>query len=81
MSPIDHAFIDTYVSVAGDPDRLTTRNAVDMALWEVLDGLLLDLHLIRHGYATDGYAKHIENELRRVCADADVVRRIKELRT
>lgn len=77
---IDHAFIDTYASVAGDPDRLPKGYEADMGLWELLDGLLLDLHLIRHGYATAGYEKHIAAELKRLCADASVIDRIKDLR-
>ncbi len=80
MSLIDHAFIDIYTSVAGDPERLHKGHGMDMDLWEVLDGLLLDLHLIRHGYATAGYEKHIAAELKRLCADASVIDRINDLR-
>lgn len=77
---IDHGFLDAYESVKGEYEKLAWGLRPDKAQWQALDGLLLDLHLIRHGYATDGYTKHIEHELKRLCADASVVERVKAMR-
>lgn len=77
---IDHTFLDAYESVKGEYEKLPWGNRVDEKTWEVLDGLLLDLHLIRHGYATDGYERHIEKELTRHCSDAGVAQRVKAMR-
>ena len=77
---IDHALLDRYEQVGGELERLPMELRPDPATWEVIDELLLDLHLIRHGYASDGYEKHIEKQLREICADASVVERIKAMR-
>ena len=77
---ITHDFLDAYESVKGEYEKLTWGMRLDEATWEAVDGLVLDLHLIRHGYATDGYEKHIEKELQRLCADVSVVERVKTMR-
>ncbi|HRH38687.1 MAG TPA: hypothetical protein PK760_10095 [Flavobacteriales bacterium] len=76
---ITHDLLDTYESVKGEYEKLAWGKRVNEALWESVDGLLLDLHLIRHGYATDGYSKHIEKELKRLCADESVVERVRAM--
>ncbi|MBK9177073.1 MAG: hypothetical protein IPM46_12235 [Flavobacteriales bacterium] len=76
---IDHAFLDSYESVKGEYEKLPWGMRPNEQLWETMDGLVLDLHLIRHGYATDGYAKHIEKELKRLCAGAGVAERLKAM--
>lgn len=77
---IDHALLDRYVQVAGELERLPADLRPDPAVWELMDELLLDLHLIRHGYASDGYEKHIEKRLREACSDESVIERIKAIR-
>ena len=77
---IDHLFLDTYESVQGEYEKLPWGNRVDETLWETVDGLLLDLHLIKHGYASDGYEKHIEKKLKEVCKDESVVERVRAMR-
>ena len=73
---ITHDLLDAYESVKGEYEKLPWGKRPDELLWETVDGLLLDLHMIRHGYATDGYAKHIEREMGRLCADESVVERL-----
>lgn len=80
MALIDHPFLDRYVAATGDPERLERGHGMDMAIWERVDELLLDLHLIRHGYAEEGYSRHVDRELDRHCADASVAQRMKDLR-
>lgn len=82
MSPITHELLDVYLSVRGEYERLPAaqRTAVPEADWERVDELLLDLHLIEHGYATDGYEKHIQRKLTEACADDSVVERMRTLR-
>ena len=77
---ITHDLLDTYESVKGEFEKLPWGKKPDELLWASVDGLLLDLHLIKHGYATEGYAKHIEKELNRLCADETVVDRLRGLR-
>lgn len=77
---IDHALLDRYAQVGGELERLPAELRPDAVLWETVDELLLDLHLIRHGYASEGYEKHIEKRLKEVCADAGVIERIKAMR-
>ncbi len=77
---ITHDLLDTYESVKGEYEKLPWGLRSDETLWEIVDGLVLDLHLIRHGYATDGYEKHIEQKLKDLCADATVIERLKALR-
>lgn len=77
---ITHDLLDAYESVKGDYEKLAWGQRFSEELWEAVDGFLLDLHLIAHGYATDGYARHIDKELKRQCADASVVDRVRSLR-
>lgn len=77
---IDHGILDHYERTAGDPKGLPKGHGISPELWEIIDELLLDLHLIRHGYAEDGYARHVDRELVKHCADASVVERMKALR-
>ena len=77
---IDHALLDAYDGVQGEYEKLPAGHGIDAAHWELVDELLLDLHLIRHGYASDGYEKHIERRLNAVCADGQVVDRLKRSR-
>jgi hypothetical protein len=78
---IHHAFLDVYEAAAGDPDRLS---AADRRLigadWTTVDELLLDLHMIKHGYTSEGYERHVDRRLKEVCADESVVERMKGLR-
>lgn len=80
MSRIDHAFIDLYEGVAGELERLPMVERPPAAVWEAADELLLDLHMMRHGYTTDSYDKHVERRLNELCAGEDVVERMKALR-
>jgi len=77
---IDHSILDHYERTAGDPQGLPHGHAIPPELWEAIDELLLDLHLIRHGYADEGYARHVERELAKLCADGSVVERVKRIR-
>lgn len=77
---IDHSLLDLYERCAGDPARLPAGTHPDAERWERVDELLLDLHLIRHGYADEGYARHVERTLKEACADATVVARMHALR-
>jgi hypothetical protein len=45
-----------------------------------VDELVLDLHLINHGYATESYERHVERRLKEVCADAATIDRLRHLR-
>lgn len=77
---ITHDLLDAYESVRGDYALLPWGLRPDEALWEAVDGLLLELHLIAHGYASDGYTKHVEREMQRLCADSGVAERLKAMR-
>jgi len=78
---VDHALLDTYQAVAGDPERMTTADLKRIqADWTTVDELLLDLHMIKHGYTTEGYEKHVERRLKAVCADESVVERLRNLK-
>ena len=77
---ITHDLLDAYESVKGDYEKLPFGKRPSEDLWEAVDGFLLELHLIRHGYADDGYARHIERELRKQCADAKVAERLSRRR-
>ncbi|MFZ1693178.1 MAG: hypothetical protein WAT74_08290 [Flavobacteriales bacterium] len=74
---ITHDLLDAYESVKGDYERLPWGKRPSEELWEAVDGFLLELHLIQHGYADDGYARHVERELKKQCADASVMERLK----
>jgi hypothetical protein len=77
---IDHELLDVYVSVKGELEALTPGSRPDATLWTMVDELLLDLHMLRHGYATEGYGRYVERRLQEVCSDAEVVGRMKEIR-
>ena len=77
--PIDHALLDDYERTKGDPSLLPKDQVIDPDLWELMDGILLDLHLIRHGYADEAYARHLERRLHEVCADSGVAARLRRL--
>ncbi|MEX1131800.1 MAG: hypothetical protein WEC15_01120 [Flavobacteriales bacterium] len=77
---IDHSLLDHYERTAGELQKVPQGHGIAADLWEILDELMLDLHLIRHGYADEGYARHVERELTKVCEDASVIERVKALR-
>ena len=74
---ITHDLLDAYESVKGDYEKLPWGKRPSEELWEAVDGFLHELHLIQYGYADDGYARHIERELKKRCADASVIDRLK----
>lgn len=76
---ITHDLLDAYESVKGDYEKLPWGKRPSEKLWEAVDGFLLELHLVQHGYADDGYARHIERELKKQCADASVIDRLKAM--
>lgn len=76
---ITHALLDMYESVQGEYERLPLTARPDELLWSMVDGLVLDLHMIKHGYASEGYVKHLDRELKRLCVDESVVKRLREL--
>jgi len=80
IAMIDHSLLDHYERTAGDLRQMPHGHGFAAELWETLDELMLDLHLIRHGYADEGYARHVERELAKVCEDASVIERVKALR-
>jgi hypothetical protein len=77
---IDHPLLDLYEKVKGELEALPETDAADPELWEIVDQLLLDLHMIRHGYASEGYERFVERRLKEVCADEGVVGRLKGIR-
>lgn len=79
-SSINHAFLALYEAVAGDLERVPKSDRPPAALWEAADELLLDLHMMRHGYTTESYDKHVERRLNELCSGQDVVDRMKALR-
>lgn len=79
MKRIDHALLDRYEAAGGDPARDRYREPADAGRWEAVDAMMLELHMVRHGYARDGYDRHLERELERLCADATVVDRLKAM--
>lgn len=76
---ITHDLLDAYESVKGEYEKLPWGKRPDEKLWEEVDGLVLDLHLIKHGYATDGYEKHIGKKLKEACMDESVAERIRRM--
>jgi hypothetical protein len=75
---IDHALLDIHEKAQGDPDRVPAEERHTLGPdWTAVDELLLDLHMIRHGYTTEGYEKHVERRLKEECADESVVERLK----
>jgi len=78
---IDHAFLDRYETAAGELERLPVEQRAGLVpTWTAVDELLQDLHMIKHGYTTDGYEKHVERQLKDLCADESVAERLKQLR-
>jgi hypothetical protein len=78
---IDHTLLDLYEKSNGDPGRLPQEERIGLEpAWTVLDELSQDLHMIRHGYTTEGYAKHVERLLKKECADDSVVDRLRAMR-
>ena len=51
---ITHLLLDQYESVSGELEKLQTEDRPDAAVWDLVDELMLDLHLINHGYAKEG---------------------------
>ena len=77
---IDHAFLDRYEEAAGDLDKAPMEQRASLtSTWIVVDELLQDLHMIKYGYTTDGYERHVERQLKALCADESVVVRLKGL--
>jgi len=75
---IDHAFLDRYEAAAGELERLPAEERAGLAsTWTTVDELRQDLHMIKHGYTTDGYERHVERQLKALCADESVVGRLK----
>lgn len=77
---ITHELLDKYMQVKGELERSPDRKEIDPDLWEIVDQLLLDLHMIRHGYTTEGYERFVDRRLQEVCADHSVVDRMREIR-
>ncbi len=78
---IHHAFLDIYEEAAGELERLPAEQRAGLAsTWTTVDELLQDLHMIKHGYTTDGYERHVERQLKALCADESVVVRMKWMR-
>ena len=77
---ITHDLLDKYVQVKGELEKLPDRREVDADIWEIVDQLLLDLHMIRFGYTTEGYERFVDRRLEEVCADRSVVDRMKGIR-
>ena len=78
---IDQELLNAYELSGGDPERLPKGHGLDMDLWELLDALLLDLHLIRYGYAGEEHARLVDRQLAELCEDRGIVDRIKAMRT
>ena len=76
---ITHDLLDRYTQVKGELEKLPDRRDVDPELWEIVDQLLLDLHMIRFGYTSAGYERFVDRRLQEVCADATVVDRMREI--
>jgi hypothetical protein len=81
MTPtITLELLERYEQVKGELERSPSSPLVDREAWELVDELVLDLHLINHGYATESYERHVERRLKDVCADADTIDRLRHLR-
>ena len=52
---ITHLLLDQYESVSGELEKLQTEDRPDAALWDLLDELMLDLHLINHDISSVRY--------------------------
>jgi hypothetical protein len=77
----DHTFLDAYESPQkGDPDRLTggrTPTKSSVRIGPSVDELLLDLHMIKHGYTIRRLRAARRAPLKEACADVSVVQRVK----
>ena len=51
---ITHQLLDQYESVSGELEKLPLNDRPDGALWDLLDELMLDLHLINHALCQGG---------------------------
>ena len=81
MTPtITLELLDRYEQVKGELERSSSAHLVDPAAWELVDELVLDLHLINHGYATESYERHVDRRLKEVCADEATIHRLRHLR-
>lgn len=77
---IDHALLDLYELYKGELDRSPHAGTAELKEpWALLDELLLDLHMVRHGYANSGYAKHLDRRIIAHCADDSVAKRLRAL--
>ena len=77
---IGHTLLDLYERTSGDPARLPPGEVISIEAWEAVDELLLDLHLVRHGYADDEHARQVERQLSQLCVDEGVAGRIRAMR-
>ncbi|MBK8339106.1 MAG: hypothetical protein IPK99_03410 [Flavobacteriales bacterium] len=78
--PIDHALLDLYEQHKGEPERMSPADRDKLKeAWALLDELLMDLHMVRHGYAHAGYAKHLDRRIDAHCADEHVAERLRAL--
>ena len=77
---IDHALIDLYEEYKGELERVPQNKAAGLKeTWALLDELLMDLHMVRHGYAHAGYAKHLDRRIAEHCVDESVQERLRAL--
>jgi len=77
--PITMELLELYEGVKGELERIPDRGSIDPGTWELLDELVLDLHLIAHGYATESYEHHVERRLKEVCMNEAVIARLRTL--
>lgn len=78
---IDHTLLDAYEAAHGDPEQLPAGlRHLNGAWWTRVDELLLDLHMRRHGYVSDSYARHLDRAIEEACADASVAERLRAMR-
>lgn len=78
---IDHALLDAYEVADGDPSRLPpAQQHLSGPWWTRVDELLLDLHMLRHGYVNEGYARHLDRMIAEACADNAVAERLRAMR-
>jgi hypothetical protein len=78
---IDHALLDAYLEADGDPARLPpAQRHLAGPWWTRVDELLLDLHMMRYGYVTEGYTRHVEREIDGSCKDTSVAERLRAMR-
>ena len=78
--PITDDLLDHFERVSGEMERLPSGHGMDPEVWELVEALLLDLHLIRHGYADDRHTRHVEKRLQELCSDQAVAERMRGMR-